>query len=304
MGRVLQDFAFLPRDDYGRKLKLLSDMAEPEDWDFNIKNEELDCQVNSSSQSYPILRSYLRYTFQRLDEEQKILYDTENEHSAEHACFNTGLLARETGEPIFGLFQVNGNYRQDPSRKLLKWHLSGFFQRSDQSFTKKFSGLPQVARYVNFQNVEDFSNYVYNPELEVKMPPLSYYEDHILGQRRSRFPEEFQEIPDRFKKMVFDQALQNAVDLARQSNRIALPQWRPKQQQLQILLPLYLEENKLEASVALPIQTQGNLYIVRTVLSLDLAYNNARLLSKFYSNWLQPIQSDDENEELLDTEEY
>jgi hypothetical protein len=105
--------------------------------------------------------------------------------------------------------------------------------------------------------------------------------------------------------MLLNSAIQKAKELAEQSNRIALPQWRPKERQLQILLPLFLDPNKEdEASVALPIQTQGNVYVVKTVLPLSWADTNARLLSRFRRDWLKPIKVDDiEDEEDIDVED-
>lgn len=304
-GRQIQEFAYFTDSSFKQKLSLLAGKAEPEPWDYqysdtgssSIETVPSDPQENPD-QEFPILANYLKYTFQRLDEENKVVFNTENEDTAEYACFNTGLISRTSGQPLIGVFQVNENYDRNP-QKFKKWHLLGFFERTHRQFTNIFREVPKIARYVDFEDLNNFANYVYNPDLEIEMPGDEYYEKHILGERLSRFPKDFQELKERYRRSVFKDAIAELRGLAGQSNRIALPQWRPKQRQLQILLPLNLEssEGLSKASVAIPIQTQGNLYVVKTVLPIDKAYSNARLLSKFTNNWLRPITLDNKNDE-------
>jgi hypothetical protein len=56
---------------------------------------------------------------------------------------------------------------------------------------------------------------------------------------------------------------------------------------LQLLLPLCLEDRS-RVDLALVIDRNGNVYSGDTVLTIDLAYNNARLLAKPDTEWLQP----------------
>lgn len=303
-GRKLREFAYFTDSSFKYKVSILAERAEPEPWDYqysdtgygDIETLPSDNQ-DKQDKEFPILENYLQYTFQRLDEENKVVYDTHDENTAEYACFNTGLISRTSAQPLIGLFQVNDNYKRNSQLK--KWHLSGFFERTHRNFTNIFREVPKVARYVNFKDVNNFANYVYNPDFEIEMPGEEYYEKHILGERLSRFPKEFQELGERYRISVFREAIKELRELAGQSNRIALPQWRPKQRQLQILLPLNLESSQelSKASVAIPIQTQGNLYVVKTVLPIHKAYSNARLLSKFTNNWLQPTNFDNTNYE-------
>lgn len=301
-GRKIREFAYFTNSSFDHKLSILAEKAEPEDWDYKYMDTgsgsiEILHSDNVEKQ-FPILANYLQYTFQRLDEENKVIYDTQDEKTAEYACFNTGLTSRTSGQPLIGVFQINENYERNP-HGFKKWHLSGFFERTSRNFTNLFREVPKVARYVDFQNVNDSANYVYNPDLEIEMPSDEYYEKHITKDNISRFPKDFQDLKERYRISVFKDAIKELREVAGKSNRIALPQWRPKQKQLQILLPLNLEssEELSKASVAIPIQTQGHLYVVKTVLPISAAYSNARLLSKFTNNWLQPIKIDDKNEQ-------
>ncbi len=58
---------------------------------------------------------------------------------------------------------------------------------------------------------------------------------------------------------------------------------------VQLLLPICLE-NPARADLALVVAKSeaGNAYRGSTVLTLDMGYNNARLLSRPDTDWLQP----------------
>jgi Domain of unknown function (DUF3825) len=303
VGRKLDQFSFLHDQAFEEKLDILAQKSEEENWQYeDITGSKVHNIIGIFETKYPILRNYLNYTFKRVDEENKVIYDTADEKNAKYACFNTGLISRNLSKPIFGLFEVHANYKKN--ERLKKWHLFGFFDRSQREFTKKFAVLPKLARYVDFRRPEDFSNYVYNPDLELDIADESQIKHMITGDNISRFPQEFQELRENYRLRILNDAIRRAKELAEQSNRIALPQWRPNQRQLQILLPLFLDsDNEDEASVALPIQTQGNVYAVTTVLPLSWAYSNARLLSRFRRDWLKPIKAESmENEEDIDSE--
>lgn len=57
---------------------------------------------------------------------------------------------------------------------------------------------------------------------------------------------------------------------------------------IQFLLPLCFRANKSEALGALVVNKNENIYEAHTILSLDQAYNNARLLAKPDREWLNP----------------
>jgi hypothetical protein len=71
------DFAFVPATD--DKLTLLTTLAESEDWTY---------QHAVSEHPYPILFNYVRYTYHRVAEENKIALSEDGQFS----CFNTGLV--------------------------------------------------------------------------------------------------------------------------------------------------------------------------------------------------------------------
>ena len=65
--------------------------------------------------------------------------------------------------------------------------------------------------------------------------------------------------------------------------KLAIPQYY--EGKIQLLLPLCLEDDETP-SLALTVTKVGNFYQGHTCLTLDMAYNNARLIAKPESNWL------------------
>ena len=80
-------------------------------------------------------------------------------------------------------------------------------------------------------------------------------------------------------------ALDLAVKRARRNYKTAIPHFYDNK--IQFLLPLCIT-NKIEADVALVVNRDENSYVAHTVLTLDQAFNNARLLAKPDREWLTP----------------
>lgn len=64
---------------------------------------------------------------------------------------------------------------------------------------------------------------------------------------------------------------------------MAVPQYF--EGKVQLLLPLCLHFDDIP-DLALVVTKVGNVYQCHTCLTLDMAYNNARLIAKPESNWL------------------
>lgn len=72
-------FEYAKVADWDSRLQTLATMAEPEPWNYR--------SVPSLSPA-PVLDAYIRYTFLRVHDQQRIT------EAAELACFNTGLLTQ------------------------------------------------------------------------------------------------------------------------------------------------------------------------------------------------------------------
>lgn len=86
--KELFKFAFFL--DFGKSIDFLAKLASPEKWDFG------------SNKNNSILKNYLEYTFRKLQDENKIVYTTDNRF----CCFNTGLVTSQL-EDIFAFFERN-----------------------------------------------------------------------------------------------------------------------------------------------------------------------------------------------------
>lgn len=237
-------------------------------------NESWDYANTPSPYPFPILYSYIHYTFNKLKEEYDALpFEQKNRKiyiSEECACFNTGLFTAKY-EPIFAYFTKNRaeNYQ--------KWFLYGFLLES-YSKLKTIPSLPKRADY--FANP---SALIYNYKLDIR---IQY--DHILDDERNlfRIPKA---VRDKYSITALVNLFKGAVETTKKklaaNYKIAIPQYY--NHEVQLLIPIDLE-GAGRTDLALALSQQEGHYSGRTCLSLDMAYNNARLIVKPESDWLIP----------------
>lgn len=281
-------FDFAKVADWDNRLQNLAALAEPERWDYlRVPSEK----------ALPILDRYVRHTFKRAYDQQRII------EADQMACFNTGLLTAGH-EEIFGLFTSNENYdRSKPaSAANKKWWLKAWARSGDRLLTD-FMEFPGLAEYWT-----DPKDLVFDPKLQVQLNL-----DHIIKDNLNRFPEELggkvdaNGIPTDLSEDDVDSdsdsegsagsdhpvplktrnalegAMKHSVRLAQRSYRIAVPQfYRGK---IQLLLPLYLRDSQ-RPDLALTLERHGGWYRAATILYMDWAYNHARLLARPNSEWL------------------
>jgi len=246
-------------------LLTLAGLAQNEDWDY---------RNTTSDRPLPILRSYIVYTFRRAHQQGRVMELDADGHR--FACFNTGLLTPHF-ERIFGYFVVQT--RSDLSQP---WFLEGFYRESDHRLLK-FQKLPARASY--FDHPADL---LYDPRLDLR---IQY--EHIVNDQIERFPAWLQSDEQKRTEAV-RQAVMQAEFRVEQSYKTAIPQfyWPPYDVagKLQLLLPLCLEDVG-RADLALSVDRVGDVYRAATVLTLDMAYNNARLIARPDREWLEPVLS-------------
>ncbi len=244
----------------------LAGMAQAEEWAY---------RHTSGDRPLPILRNYVIYTFRRAHFQSRVI-EVSDPQGKKFAVFNTGLLTPHY-ERIFGLF-----VEQTRAELPQPWFLQGFYRESDYRLTR-FARLPERATY--FDTPADL---LYDPRLDFR----PQYE-HIVNDRLERFPAHLQS-DDRRRTEALRQAIQHAVFRVVQNYKTAIPQyyWPPHQEadpgRLQLLIPLCLEDVS-RADLALSIDKVGDVYRAATVLTLDMAYNNARLIARPDKEWLEPL---------------
>jgi hypothetical protein len=273
----------------------LKEMAAPERWYYKTQNPDYP---------YTILAKYLNYTFFRLSKEVNKLCV-----SGQYAAFNTGLV-NKIYEPIYAMFEKNRN----PGHQ--EWFFLGFcisgVDRLGKLLASNFNPLPQRAHY--FKNPAELIYDVHAPE-----PQLNW--DHIVLDNIARFPRNFIEENKPTNFVLQDTLLMSTLDkdnyykdLASSiksdskkfrtiTNRLrdslylslkrvewnyktAIPMYYPKNDKMSLLLPLsLLDDDIIDLALVTELTQSGN-YLGHTILSLDMAYSNARLITRPDSDWL------------------
>ena len=323
-GDRLLNFAYIgDKQDF---LRSLAEHAEPEQWSFSGKEND-----------YTILWNYIRYTFYRIEFENKIVFDEEGLFAA----FDTGLLSRRFGDPLYAVFEPN-----QPGRKS-KWKFNCFcstFQegtRQERNMAAKLAVKPQMPSY--FTNIYDT---IFDPDADMQ---INF--EHIFRDNLERFPVQWvhslcdiwprtraiiQQI-DGVDAQIFDQnkitdsastptlialhrrrselfqqlgeavndtsdedmctlfdnmvyTLRGCIDKtlmrSRRNHQLAEPCFFPTRNVMSMLLPIRLYRSDTP-DLALVLERQkSTVYIGRTVITMAMAYKNARLLRRFTSDWL------------------
>ncbi|MGD1097616.1 MAG: DUF3825 domain-containing protein [Bryobacteraceae bacterium] len=154
---ALFDLVFIPNLD--DRLEELAGMAEPEEWHYH--------HTPPTEHQHPILYNYLRYTYTRLAEEEKIAVSDDGQL----ITFNMGLVTPNQ-EPIFAL----ANHNHLPNARQ-PWHFQGWRRRGEYELTR-FSQLPDMAHYF-----DDPAALVLDPRKELRMNI-----EHIITENKERFP--------------------------------------------------------------------------------------------------------------------
>jgi hypothetical protein len=248
----LFDFAFIHNLD--QRLDSLAEMAEPEPWDY---------QNTPTSHHKPILYNYLRYTYARLAEEEKI----ELSEDGQYVVFNTGLVTPNQ-EPLYAHFGRN----QIPDKQ--PWFLLNWRRRGEYDLVR-FGNLPEMAHYFTSPAALVFDT---TKELRTNI-------EHIVEDNKERFPDPYGTYDNYTLQTFLKGAIDNAKERVRRNYKTAIPQYYKRR--IQLLLPLCISQPS-RADLALVAEDHGGFYRASTCLTLDMAYNNARQLARPDRDWLQP----------------
>lgn len=291
----IYQWSYIQQEESVKKLK---ELALEEEWNYG--------RVTNDS-SYPILWQYLRWTFVKLNREKKILY------ANRYAAFNTGLVDKYY-KPIFALFDKNKIKGKQP------WHFIDFCVAGSSAgasikLSNNFSELPQRAVYIR-----EYDDVMYDCSLPVDCNWEHIFEDHIERipdfliqqvcsgefeiketdkmdtQEREKYYDSLTDFlsrnPERLSLLshIMNMALDRAKLRVEWNYKTAIPVYYPKLDSVNLILPLALNMNEPEqVSLALVMaKTPAGRYRGVTIFTLDMAYSNARLITKPSSDWLNP----------------
>ncbi|RAO11575.1 hypothetical protein GUI43_03183 [Micromonospora noduli] len=253
----------------------LAELAEDDVWVFNHPDEDDEASMEvladeppstatPSVPDLPVLQSYIRHTFSRLVEQDKIAYGASLD--GQRAAFNTGLVT-DNQEEIYGLLAEKLADDGYP------WRFLGWVKESDGRIAGVFSPRPARATYW-----ENSSVLFYDTRL-----PLILDWDHFVRDNISRYPRDLQN--EAMALMVTRSAVDRAKERVERNYKAAVPQFH--RGEVQLLLPLSLRGTG-EAQLALVVRRVQNEYHGETVLPLAAALKNARLLARPDRDWLNP----------------
>jgi len=284
-------------------LKNLAEKAVPEKWDFPGAHYD-------KPSKYPILSSYFIQTFRHLRLEDKILVS--RRHNI--AAFNTGLVDKYY-RPIYACFKESDNL-------VTPWVFCEFCCAGETGMGKilvaAFNPLPPRAVYI--KDVTDFLMDTNQPVYinfehmildNISRLPMKLLMDEVSSDDKARVileklakcqtPKEKSDLFNQLREVLdspmnskllrnLKKRLEDAKDLAIMradwNYRTAVPSYFPTRDKMNILLPLDLTDDGM-ADVALVVErTDSGAYQGQTILTMEMAYNNARLICKPESDWL------------------
>ncbi|MBW3080216.1 DUF3825 domain-containing protein [Bifidobacterium saguinibicoloris] len=312
---TLRTFAFLGNanpespDSYQSKLDQLAAMALPENW-----------EMPGQQHAHALLGNYITYTFHHLKKEGKIVFN--EAIPSGFAAINTGLVDRGSYEPIYMVFDHNVWVYNNP--QLPQWHLQGFCVLGNGQLGKQmYRNLPSRDGRTELPRRASYFRHLSDVLLDIPDPDMLKVDyDHILGDNIGRLPKAFLErvirpdtqvrqrfggLPDDLNdpawkaigqavledsdafsslRQELERAIRQTLVRVGLDYKVALPSYYPTTDSMQFLLPICLTDH-LHADVALVVQSQANgTAQAHTILTLPMAFSNARIICKPDSSWL------------------
>lgn len=262
-------FEFCRLYDWQTKLNLLESILLPERWNF------INVNPSARNEKNPILESYIKYTFKRIcqieDDQPDIVALSDDNNQA---CFNLGLFTKEY-ERVYFLMKKQTRAKDDKN-----WSFVGFEKESSPALFS-FKELPPKVNFIS--KVEDL---VFDINI-----PIRINSAHILSNEDNvaRLPLHLQSAPN--LQTIFEGAVQLAIKKVEANYKIAVPQYYDGK--IQFLLPLSLSGDLEAVDVVMAISKINGFYRGNTCLTLDMAYNNARLIAKPDTPWLLTATGED-----------
>lgn len=304
-GESLCNFAYL--GNIATFLRTLAKHAQEELWNFHNDPDD-----------YSILQQYIFYTFYRLQQQNKVCIADDGSFAA----FNTGLQSRRLSEDVFAFFVPNEPGQESP------WKFSCFCSTDSRDtyerrcYKTMFNAFkePELATY--FEKITDL---LFDPECTVHLSS-----DHIFKDNCDRLPIDFlqkecnwnpqaHELLNQIRstsnpvwcKELFLQlgsiitddqdllasmnerlqgALNRTVKRIRRNFKLAVPCFFPTRNVMSMMLPLSFSSTGAPSLVVVCERTPSGDYLGQTVLTLPMAYIDARLLCRPGSEWLNTQQ--------------
>ena len=269
------DFSFENWNDGYAFLEDLAANTIPEKWTYHY---------HQSGIPHPILKAYVENIFEKLKKEPgKILIGDDKKYMV----FNSNLLDKYFHE-IFILSEViidddeityRNPFRLKSLTDLIKL---GFKVNGNQ--IKNLDQLPKKPSFFT-----DINEVIFQTSWIIDRSFEKF--EHIIEERKERFPADYQTKKNDELARALDNAINYAVAIAQRNYKFIVPQYRPQDNKIQLLMPIYLSGSftaKPDFALILDTDPVNQIYLPQTILPLDAAYQNARLIAKPDEYWLNP----------------
>ncbi|EDX83795.1 hypothetical protein S7335_1492 [Synechococcus sp. PCC 7335] len=299
-----------------QKVSELAAIALPEDWYFGAHPPD--------DFAYPILKSYLRYTFIRLQHERKVIDSPNREFKA----FNTGLLDRLL-RPIYALLSPYPTNAQvwdltfcipgeGPAGKKLVAHFNhlpaaaNYLKDPSKVFYHLSAGPPRVDwPHIIKDNMERLPYTFIVKYAPANFTPLDTtdLDSAQFHAYKKAFADALDADPIAYRSLVncLSEALSRTLVKTQVNYKTAVPTYYPTLNSIDLLLPICLTEEGIADCAMVARQSDSGAYIGHTILTLRQAYNNARLICKLDEHWLSramAISQESFEDEEDDSEEF
>lgn len=282
----------------------LKEIARSERWYFKVQD---------ASNPYPILKNYLIHTFTKVKIENKICY------ADKYAIFNTGLVDK-LYEPIYAVFEKSTSAKQP-------WVFVDFCIENHgigKTINKILPEMPKRAEYLSnasdvlfdstYKMAIDWEHIIISrvdrlpDELLHKNNPAHFTFEDISKMNQTQRNKYFYKLKNAIEKdeaclMRIKNELEASVNLAKKRvaccYKTAIPTYYPEDNTMSFLLPLEIVKAG-HVDVALVVEKivndKGEIvkYECPTILPLEWAYSDARLVTKPDGDWLMADKIDTE----------
>lgn len=251
-------------DLWPEKLQALVALARPEPW-----------AAGPSAKPWPLLENYLFETFRLLHQLGGLQFPA---RSRDLALWNTGLLTEQGEEIVCRMEAIQSpaaprGYLASPA-----WRLSGFFPLSDRRLPQ-VPVAPPLALPLLLRGHESGAFF---PETFFLQTALEADWQHLM-ERRERLPRAWQSLPEEQLLPTLQEALRRTLQRWQRQPSLAVPQYY--ENDFQWLLPLEAGPGSMPEA-AWVLGKTGQQGRISTVLPLEWAYQNARLLGVQDDTWL------------------
>ncbi|WP_458401558.1 DUF3825 domain-containing protein [Candidatus Avelusimicrobium sp.] len=287
-GSYIGPFVFKNRYKAEDFLEILRQTAQEETW--SLPNERL---------SSKILRNYLDNLWRLCQEKNQLLYSA----NKDYVLFDTNLFHRTFLIPIYIVAKVEyGSVYTDAEVITNGWKQLSKFGFDKQTYKDWVQQQKAGPRFYKNSREE----LLFNPAWEVDVHSDGKL-THILQERQERFFKhnpKLQDMEPFALQALFEKAIEISTDIAKRNYKFIAPQYRWQTREIQFLMPLFLLKKSLpDAVLVLSAMPKDQTYFPETILELQDAYQNARLIARPEDLWLRAAADEANAEEDKTTEE-